>query len=229
MPKPVIVPMTQVPRFRARPQETQEEVQQEEEFQEEEYAGEEQYCECDAQEQCQEEGTQLRARPLIAPMPVPMTHGKMLPPHHKPPVKFVPVPVPAVPRVVPRVPVKRGPVMPVHNTFQPTVFRARPRAFVQPVPVPVPMFTPMTGTYRPHLMRGPMKPPMHHHHPPGVVMAPVVGPRFRARKTENCEEQCEQGEQGEQVEQVEQTNNCEETCENECTKTNVCTKCGKEF
>ena len=137
--------------------------------------------------------------------------------------KVVPVPrVVSVPRVVPKllpfpkvvpVPVKRGPthLMPGYNTFQPRVFRARPRVMVQPVP----MFTPLTGTFQPSLVTRP-KLPMHHHphRPPRVVMAPVGVPRFRAKRSNTCEPQ---------------RNNCEETCENECNKTCVCTKCGKEF
>ena len=144
--------------------------------------------------------------------------------------KLVPVPkVVPVPRVAPKlvpapkvvpvpVPVKRGPapLMPGHNTFQPRVFRARPKVMVQPVP----MFTPLTGTFQPTLVtrpKLPMHPPSHHHHPhhpPAVVMAPVAAPRFRARRSNSYEAQ---------------RDNCEETCENECNKTCVCTKCGKEF
>jgi hypothetical protein len=199
--KPLVSQIIQAPRFRARPG-----TQEEEEFQEEEYAGDE-YCECN--EECQAKGAnQLRARPMAVPM-------KVVPVPTVPKVFPVPRVVPKLvpfPKVVP-VPVKRGPthLMPGYNTFQPRVFRARPRVMVQPVP----MFTPLTGTFQPSLVTRP-KLPMHHHphRPPRVVMAPVGVPRFRAKRSNTVEPQ---------------RNNCEETCENECNKTCVCTKCGKEF
>jgi hypothetical protein len=199
--KPLVSQMIQAPRFRARPG-----TQEEEEFQEEEYAGDE-YCECN--EECQaKDANQLRARPMAVPM-------KVVPVPTVPKVFPVPRVVPKLvpfPKVVP-VPVKRGPthLMPGYNTFQPRVFRARPRVMAQPVP----MFTPLTGTFQPSLVTRP-KLPMHHHphRPPRVVMAPVGVPRFRAKRSNTCEPQ---------------RNNCEETCENECNKTCVCTKCGKEF
>ena len=54
------------------------------------------------------------------------------------------------------VPAKRGPVsIPGYNTYKPKVLRARPKILVQPVP----MFTPLTGTFQPIVVVGrPMNP-----------------------------------------------------------------------
>ncbi len=184
-PKPLLNQMIQAP-LRARPE------AKEEEFQEEEYAGEEQYCECD--EQAQEECTdnQLRARPLVVPMRPPMRPPVMVPPVMRP--------VPVKPIMAPR----RGPA--VYNTYQPRVFRARPRPMARVVPVP--MFTPLNTTFQP-VVHG-----RRHHMPPPP--RPGFAPVFRSKpgETQNNEEYAEE----------------EYACEGtECNKTCVCSKCGKEF
>ena len=121
---------------------------------------------------------------MMAPMRPPM----MRPPMMRPPMMRPPM-----------MPPRRGPMM-GYNTFQPRVFRARPRPRV----VPVPMFTPLNDTFQPRIgVRGPMMhpmPPMKHH-------------MFRGKERSNSYDACEDN---------------QECCENQCTKS-VCTKCGKEF
>lgn len=216
--KPLVSPMVKAPGvFRSRPTN----VEEEQDFQEE-YAGEEQYCQCDEQ-QCQEEcaeDNQLRARPLAAPVR-PIVHKPVVPvPVHRPVVPVVPAPVVPKPHVVPRpavvpVPVgvpKRGPVVPVaYNTYQPKVFRARPG--YRPVAPPM---VPVNTTFQPMVAV-----PKPHHHPPRGPMRPVVPGRavpvpvpmggvFRNRPdAQEGAEECQQNA--------------------ECTKTCVCSKCGKEF
>ena len=118
---------------------------------------------------------------------------------------------------------KRGPVLPVaYNTFQPKVFRARPG--YRPVAPPM---VPVTNTFQPVVA----VPKPHHlpHHPPRGPMRPVVPGRvvpvpvpmrgvFRNRPdakegAEECQEECQA--------------ECQQDAE--CTKTCVCSKCGKEF
>ena len=125
------------------------------------------------------------------------------------PPRPVPMVAPPRPRVVPvpvaTMPPKRGP-MPGYNTFQPRVFRARPR--VMPVPAPAPVFTPMT-TYSPMVQghhvkpRGPMGRPM------PMMKSGVFRGKEISRNVDDYEQQCEE-------------------CQNQCTKS-VCTRCGKEF
>jgi hypothetical protein len=209
--RPIVYPK---PVFRARPNTEQQE--EEADYQEEEVAGEEQYCEYEGEEAQEEEaqGENLRHRPM---MMVP-------PPRHMHPPRMMPM-RPVVPVVPPMMHPRRGPMM-GYNTFQPRIFRARPRPRV----VPVPMFTPLNTTFQPRVyggfgMRGPRygpMPPMRPHH------------LFRGKERSNsyddaeeqdygeCDQQCEQ--QGEQ--QCEQQ--CDQQCDQQCTKS-VCTKCGKEF
>ena len=194
--RPLPVPVQTV--YRARPNVEQQE--EEVDYQQEEVAGEEECCQCDGYEQEVQEGDNLRARPMMmAPMVPPPRHHH---PHMRPPV----VPVPVVP-----LPPRRGPMM-GYNTFQPRVFRARPRPRV----VPVPMFTPLNTTFQPRVyggygMRGPRYGPM----PP---MRPHL---FRGKERSQSYDEAEAQQCEEQV--------CEQQCETEqCTK-NVCTKCGKEF
>ena len=179
--RPMPVPVKPV--FRARPNIEQEEEPEEYDYQEEEVAGEEQYCECEGEEYQDE---QFRARPMmmVPPRPPMMPRG--------PVPKVVPVPV---------MPPKRGPMV-GYNTFQPRVFRARPRHMMPP---PMTTFTPMAyGRPGMHHPRGPMVAPM----------MPMVKPVFRGKERSNSYDA-----------QEEQYDEC---CENQCTKS-VCTRCGKEF
>ena len=214
VPKPMVVPgkkplvnqIISAPGvYRARPNYTEEE-----DFQEE-YAGEEDYCECDDYEG---EENQLRARPLVVPAPMTYAPGVARPgpvhhhPHHPPVV--------APPRVVP-VPVKRGPavVRPGYNTFQPGVFRARPRMVGMGVarPAVMPMVSPLVPGYGVRRVVRPMPPPPR---PYGFGMGPV----FRSRPNTSAYEEQEYAEE------------CDaEGCDAEgCDyNTSVCTKCGKEF
>ena len=186
--------------FRSRPNYTEEE-----DFQQE-YTGEEDYYEGDDYEETGEEN-QLRARPLV--VPAPMTYGR--PGVVRPPVNptYRP-PVVAPPRVVPA-PVKRGPavVRPAYNTFQPGVFRARPRVVARPVGMP--MFTPVAPGYGvPRVARVPAR-------PYGFGMGPV----FRSRpKTSTYDGQ---EEYAEEYEEQYDTEGCD------YNTSSVCTKCGKEF
>ena len=182
--------------FRARPNVEQEEegeaeYQQEEVSGEEEVAGEEQYCECEGEEECQEDN--LRARPMM--MMPPRRH---MPPPMRP--RMVPVPPPMFPH-------RRGPMM-GYNTFQPRVFRARPRPRV----VPVPMFTPLNTTFQPKIHRHGMRGPGYRPYPP---MGPVY---LRGKERSNSYDAEEQAYE-----------ECDQQCETQkCTKS-ICTKCGKEF
>lgn len=201
-PVPMVTPVVPGRVFRARPQVEEE---QEGDFQEEEYAGEEEYCQCD--EQAQGEENQLRARPMMVPV-VPQPIGM------RPKIVAPVVPRPVVPVVPRRGPVPRVPVV-GYNTFQPRVFRARPR-----VVAPVPMFTPVTHM-GPRMMKPMMHPPMMHppmHHP----MRPAVILRNRPRSNSY---------DAEQEQYVDECGNeCQVNAEGtECNKTCVCSKCGKEF
>ena len=138
----------------------------------------------------------------------------MVPPprHLHPPRHMGPPMRPVVPMVAPIVPPRRGPMM-GYNTFQPRVFRARPRPRV----VPVPMFTPLNTTFQPRVyggygMRGPRYGPM----------SPMRPHLFRGKERSNSYDEAEQQQQECQENQEQQ---CEEQ---KCTKS-VCTKCGKEF
>ena len=186
--------------YRARPNNNEEE-----DFQQE-CTGEEDYCECDDYEGAEEEN-QLRARPLVYPSPTTYGPGVVRPPvHHRPPVV-------APPRVVP-VPVKRGPavVRPGYNTFQPGVFRARPRMVVAR-PGAAPMLTPMAPGYGMGRVARQMPPPPRAY---GFGMGPV----FRSRPTATDYEEQDYAEE------------YEEQCDtqgSDYNKSCVCTKCGKEF
>ena len=201
--KPMVVP-GRPGVFRARPN-----YNEEEDFQEE-YAGEEDYCECDDYEGTGED--QLRARPLVVPAPMTYAPGVVRPgPVHHPPVR---PPVVAPPRVVP-LPPKRGPavVRPGLNTFQPGVFRARPRVVARPVAVP--MFTPLAPGYGVGRVPRPMPPPPR---PMGFGMGPVFRSRpntsaYDAQEVEYAEENAEQYD----------TEGCD------YNTSSVCTKCGKAF
>jgi hypothetical protein len=198
--RPMVVP-SRPGVFRARPT-----YNEEEDFQEE-YAGEEDYCECDEYEGAEEEN-QLRARPLVVPAPMTYAPGVVRPPVHHPPHR---PPVVAPPRVVP-VPVKRGPavVRPGYNTFQPGVFRARPRMMVAARPAVRPMMTPVVPGYGVGRVVRPMPPPPR---PYGFGMGPV----FRNRP-----ETAEQDYDKEYAEEYDA-----EGCD--YNQSSVCTKCGKEF
>ena len=200
-PKPLVNQMITAPRYRARPN-----INEEEDFQEE-YAGEEDYCECDDYEGAEEEN-QLRARPLVVPAPMTYAPGVARPPVHHPPHR---PPVVAPPRVTP-VPVKRGPavVRPGYNTFQPGVFRARPRMMVAARPAVRPMMTPVVPGYGVGRVVRPMPPPPR---PYGFGMGPV----FRSRP-----ETAEQDYDEEYAEEYDA-----ERCD--YNQSSVCTKCGKEF
>ena len=200
-PKPLVNQIITAPRYRARPNNNEEE-----DFQEE-YAGEEDYCECDDYEGAEEEN-QLRARPLVVPAPMTYAPGVVRPPVHHPPHR---PPVVAPPRVVP-VPVKRGPavVRPGYNTFQPGVFRARPRMMVAARPAVRPMMTPIVPGYGVGRVVRPMPPPPR---PYGFGMGPV----FRSRP-----ETAEQDYDEEYAEEYDA-----EGCD--YNQSSVCTKCGKEF
>ena len=177
--RPMPVPTRPVHAFRARPEVEQEE--EEADYQEEEIAGEEEYAEYDQEQDYPVDD--LRYRPMMAPM---------LPPPRRMPMR------PMMPPMMPR---RRGPMGLGYNTFQPRIFRGRPR----PRMVPTPMLSPLNATFQPRMygygMRGPRyapMPPMKHHYFRGKETA----------QTEECQEQCVE--------------------EQKVTK-NVCTKCGKEF
>lgn len=194
---PHVMPRTTA--FRARPGQTDEN-----DFQEEEYNGEE-YCECDNQAQDENAEVELRARP---PFGVPVYR-----------------PVPVVPKVLPRpvVPMapllpKRGPIprMPLsgYNTFQPRVFRARPRGVI----VPTPMFTPLNATFQPKSY-GFGRPLSHHPGKRGYIPPPPMRV-FRARPRSNSYDGQEYDNQNYQNEFNTEGNEC---------GSSVCTRCGKEF
>ena len=171
--RPLVNQMITAPRvFRARPN-----VNDEDDFQQE-YCDEEDYCEC-----YEETGEvdQLRARPFVAPMtygPKVVGHPVHHPPHHQPMV---------APRVVP-LPAKRGPTVmrPGYNTFQPGVFRARPRMGVAR-PGVGPMFTPVAPGYGVGRVVRPIPPPPR---PYGFGMGPVF--RSRRETTYTYEQEPEQ-------------------------------------
>ena len=200
-PKPLVNQMITAPRYRARPN-----YNEEEDFQEE-YAGEEDYCECDDYEGAEEEN-QLRARPLVVPAPMTYAPGVARPPVHHPPHR---PPVVAPPRVTP-VPVKRGPavVRPGYNTFQPGVFRARPRMMVAARPAVRPMMTPVVPGYGVGRVVRPMPPPPR---PYGFGMGPVFRSRPETAEQDYDEEYAEEYD----AEGCDYNQSC------------VCTKCGKEF
>ena len=200
-PKPLVNQMITAPRYRARPN-----YNEEEDFQEE-YAGEEDYCECDDYEGAEEEN-QLRARPLVVPAPMTYAPGVARPPVHHPPHR---PPVFAPPRVTP-VPVKRGPavVRPGYNTFQPGVFRARPRMMVAARPAVRPMMTPVVPGYGVGRVVRPMPPPPR---PYGFGMGPVFRSRPETAEQDYDEEYAEEYD----AEGCDYNQSC------------VCTKCGKEF
>ena len=200
-PKPLVNQIITAPRYRARPNNNEEE-----DFQEE-YAGEEDYCECDDYEGAEEEN-QLRARPLVVPAPMTYAPGVARPPVHHPPHR---PPVVAPPRVVP-VPVKRGPavVRPGYNTFQPGVFRARPRMMVAARPAVRPMMTPIVPGYGVGRVVRPMPPPPR---PYGFGMGPVFRNRPETAEQDYDEEYAEEYDA--------------EGCD--YNQSSVCTKCGKEF
>ena len=184
------MPVPMKPVFRARPNTEQQEEEEAAEYEQEEVAGEDQYAEYDQEQDYQVDD--LRHRPM---MMVP-------PPRH----------MPMRPRVMPppMMPHRRGPMMaPMmgYNTFQPRVFRHRPRPRI----VPVPMFTPLNTTFQPRMMgmRGPRYGPM-----PPMMRAPL----FRGKERSNSFDDAEQQQQEEYQE-------CQDQ---QCTKS-VCTKCGKEF
>ncbi len=180
--------------LRARPQQ--------QDYQEEEYLGDE-YCECNDADAV-DDGNQLRARPMLGR---PMVH----PPLARP--VGVPVPKPVVPMMAP----KRGPApMMGYNTYQPRVFRARPK----PVVAAVPMFTPVNTTFQPKVVGGygfgprGMRPVSHHHGRPPMVAAPVFRAKPRSNSYDAEENNLDSG-----------LNDVECKGENTC----VCSKCGKEF
>lgn len=190
-PKPGMVrpmPVLTRPMFRARPNVEQEE--EAAEYEQEEIPGEEQYNVEDQQEDYQADD--LRHRPM---MMVP-------PPRH----------IPMRPRVIPPpMPHRRGPMMvPMmgYNTFQPRVFRGRPRPRV----VPVPMFTPLNTTFQPRMYGFGMRGPKYGPYPAMRTYA------FRGKERSNSYDAKEEEQQQEYQEGQEQ----------QCTKS-VCTKCGKEF
>jgi hypothetical protein len=196
---PHVMPRTTV--FRAKPGQADEN-----DFQEEEY-NEEEYCECDEQPQDENGEVELRARP---PIGVPVYR-----------------PVPVVPKVIPRpvVPIapilpKRGPIPRVplagYNTFQPRVFRARPRGLI----VPKPMFTPLNATFQPRSY-GFGRPLSHHPGKRGYIPPPPMKV-FRARPRSNSYDGQDYDNQN-----YEEQNQCN-TEGNECG-TSICTRCGKEF
>ena len=193
VPKPMVVP-GRPGVFRARPN-----YNEEEDFQQE-YAGEEDYYEGENYEETGEEN-QLRARPLVVPSPMTYGPGVVRPPvHHHPPLLR--------PQVAPLIG-KRGPavVKPGLNTFQPGVFRARPRLGVAR-PGAMPMFTPLAPGYGVGRVVRPMPPPPR---PYGFGMGPV----FRNRPSSssaNAQEYAEEYDAGSNY-----------------NTSSVCTKCGKEF
>jgi len=198
---PHVMPRTTV--FRARPGQVDDN-----DFQEEEYNGEE-YCECDEQAQDDNGEVELRARP----------------PFGAPVYRPVPVVPKAMPRpVVPMAPIlpKRGPLPRVplagYNTFQPRVFRARPRGVIAPTP----MFTPLNATFQPKSYGFGFGRPLSHHPGKRGYMPPPPMRVFRARPRSNS---CDGQDYDNQ--NYEEQNQCN-TEGNECG-TSVCTRCGKEF
>ncbi len=197
---PHVMPATTV--FRARPGQ-----EDENDFQEEEYNGEE-YYENEAQPQDENTEVELRARPRFG---VPLYR-----------------PVPVVPKVFPRpvAPIapmlpKRGPMPRVplagYNTFQPRVFRARPRGVIAPVP----MFIPLNATFQPKSYG--FGRPLSHHPGKRGYMPPPPMRVFRGRPRSNSYDDGQELD----AQNLENQNQCN-TEGNECG-TSVCTRCGKEF
>lgn len=189
---PTVMPRTTA--FRARPGQTDEN-----DFQEEEYNGEE-------YEQAQDENAEveLRARP---PLGVPLYRPVPMVP------KVVPRPVvPMAPLLPRRGPIARGPIV-GYNTFQPRVFRARPRTLIAPTP----MFTPLNATFQPKSYGFGFGRPLSHHPGKRGYMPPPPMRVFRARPRSNSYDGQEYDDQ----------NKCN-TEPNECGAS-VCTRCGKEF
>ena len=150
-----------------------EQEEEEYDYQEEEVAGEDQYYEGEG-EAYEEQEEQLRARPMMmVPPPRPMVAPRPGP-------RVVPVPVPAVPP-------RRGP-MTGYNTFQPRVFRARPRPMMVAPVMPVPVAL-MGHRMHHHGMRGPVVKPMPVMRPVGVFRGKERSNSFDA-KDEVCEECC---------------------------------------
>ena len=105
--------------------------------------------------------------------------------------------IPPRPVVAPRGPA----VKPLgYNTYQPRVFRARPRPFGRPIPMMPP---------HPRGLRHPMAPPR---------MVYGYGPVFRNRPRSASYDA--------KNEEYADENECQYT---DVCETNVCTKCGKEF
>ena len=118
---------------------------------------------------------------------------------------------PRMPPMVPVMPHRRGPPM-MGYTYQPRMFRARPR----PRMAPVPMFTPFNTTFQPR-MYGPHRGPRY-----GPPMAPLRPHYFRAKANAEGEEQQQEYQEGQEQCQ-------EQQCQTEQCAKSVCTKCGKEF
>ncbi len=194
---PHVMPRTAA--FRSRPGQADEN-----DFQEEEYNGED-YCEYDEQAQDENAEVELRARP---PFGVPVYR----------PVSVVPkvLPRPVVP-MVSTLP-KRGPMhrmnLAGYNTFQPRVFRGRPRGVIAPTP----MFTPLNATFQPKSYG--FGRPLSHHPGKRGYMPPPSMRIFRARPRSNSYD-------GQEYDNQNYQNQCN-TEENECGSS-VCTRCGKEF
>ena len=195
--------------WRARPKvEEKEEDYQEENIQQEEDAQYECNC-CDEEYQGEEQN--LRARPMV-------TVGRPMIP-----VNRVGYPLPKP--VMPLVPQRRGPFHQVpmagYNTYQPRVFRAR-RGYMGSTA----MYNPLNPTFQPKPfgtygmgIRGVR--PTSYHHGRKPFMTPM-GPVLRNRPRSNS---CDKEEFAN-----EEQNECQLNTEGgECSKTCVCSKCGKEF
>ena len=193
--------------LRSRPNTNEEEEQgQECDFQEQ-YAEEGDYYEYDEQA-CEE--NQLRARPMAPHM---HAYG------------FGPVPKRVVP-VMSMIP-KRGPIhrvpMGSYSTFQPRVFRARPRPYAAK-----PIFTPLNATFQPRIFGGPrVRTVPHHLGAKGFIPVMRPGVIFRSKpRSHSYDKECS----NEEYENQEFDNECQLNVEGEeYNKTCICTKCGKEF
>ena len=157
--------------LRSRPNTNEEEEQgQECDFQEQ-YAEEGDYYEYDEQA-CEE--NQLRARPMAT---------------HMHPYGFGPVPKRVVP-VMSMIP-KRGPIhrvpMGSYSTFQPRVFRARPRPYAAK-----PIFTPLNATFQPRIYGGPrVRTVPHHLGAKGFIPVMRPGVIFRSKpRSHSYDKEC---------------------------------------
>ena len=189
--------------FRARPNKSEEEEEQGQEcdFQEQ-YVEEGDYYECD--EQVSEEN-QLRTRPMIS---------------HMHPYGFGPVPKRVVPGmslipkrgIIHRVPMGR------YSTFQPTVFRARPRTYAAK-----PFFTPLNATFQPRIFRGPrVRTVPHHLETKGFIPVMRPGAIFRSKPRSNSyDKECSNEEFDKECQLNTEGEEYNTTC--------ICSKCGKEF